>query len=109
MDGFYASPIVSVICACHELCRTDRLWASGAHGDQLAASATRSRSVHLNRTTGMLLRTVDIGLEGVLPLAIRDLLDPLPGHLVGGVVDQNIELAQFRDRPLDQRPAVPLL
>ena len=55
------------------------------------------------------MRTADIGHEGVLPLAFRDLLDPLPGHLVGGVVDQNVERAQLRDCPLDQRATVALL
>ena len=48
----------------------------------------------------VLLRTVDIGLEGVLPLAIRNLLDAFPGHLVGGVVDQDVELADLGDRAL---------
>ena len=36
-------------------------------------------------------------------------VDPFPGHLVGRVVDQDVELAQLRDRSLDQRPAVRFL
>ena len=65
-----------------------------------AANTMRSRSVHLRRTTGALLRTGDIGLEGVLPLAIRDLLDAFPGHLIGRVVDLDVELADLGDRAL---------
>ncbi len=42
-----------------------------------------SETVHCSRTTGALLRIGDIRSECVFPLAIRDLLDPLPGHLVG--------------------------
>jgi hypothetical protein len=38
----------------------------------------------------------------MFPLAIRDLLDPLLGHLEGGVVDQDVELAQLCHCPLHQ-------
>ena len=71
-----------------------------------AAIATRSRSVHRSRTTGVLLRTVDIGPKRVLPLAVRDLRDPLPAHLVGRVVDQAVKPTGFGNRPVDEGVAV---
>jgi hypothetical protein len=68
---------------------------SGTYGSQSPAIAMRSRSVHRRRSTGALLRTEDIRPEGVFPLAIRDLRDAFPGHLEGGVVDQDVERAQL--------------
>src|SRR5215204_2744312 len=54
-------------------------------------------------------RTGDIGPERVLPLAVRDLCDPLPGHLEGSIVDQDLQPPQLRDRPLAQGLAVGFL
>ena len=48
----------------------------------------------------------DVELEGVLPLLVGDLLEALARHLIGGVADQHVDLAELLDRLADHGPAV---
>jgi hypothetical protein len=54
----------------------------------------------------MVLRTGDIRLEDVFALAVRVLRNAFLGHTLGGLVDEDIQLAKPRDRALDKCLAV---
>ncbi len=48
----------------------------------------------------------DVGLEGVVPLFVGDLFQRLAGHLVGGVVHEDVDLAERFYGGGDDVPAV---
>jgi hypothetical protein len=52
---------------------------------------------------------VDVDAEGAVPLLCGDVLDVLVGALEGGVVDEDVELAELGDAALDDESAVLLV
>ena len=48
----------------------------------------------------------DVGLEGVVPFFVRDLFQRLAGHLVGGVVHEDVDPAEGLYGGGDDVPAV---
>ena len=59
-----------------------------------------------HRRLGQVEHRRDVGGEGVLPLLVGNLLQRLAGHLVGGVVDQDVDLAERLERGGDDLAAV---
>src|SRR5215471_9039538 len=53
----------------------------------VCSNAGRQRQCRLDQ----IKYAVDVGVEGVIPLRVSDLLDALVGRLEGGVVDENVE------------------
>jgi hypothetical protein len=52
---------------------------------------------------------IDVGLEDAVEVLGDDVLDALAAHLVSGIVDKHVDLADLLRGPLDQLPAVPLV
>src|SRR5215469_12095270 len=49
---------------------------------------------------------VDVGVEGVIPFLVRNLLDTLVGRLEGGIVDENVEPPKSLQCSVDQLAAM---
>jgi hypothetical protein len=49
---------------------------------------------------------MDVHLEGQLPLLVGNILDRLERRLMGRVVDEDVDTAEFLDRLVDDRPAM---
>src|SRR5215216_3674163 len=48
----------------------------------------------------------DVGVEGTVPVLVRNLLKRLVGHLVGGVADQDVDASQLLHRRVDEIAAM---
>src|SRR5215217_8432904 len=48
----------------------------------------------------------DVGIKGVVPLVVGDLIERLMGHLVSSVVDQDVDAAKLIDRCLNDVPTM---